>query len=433
MILRDLFLIGTLLASALSAGAVGSRLVHITDSAYGKTSVNTAIFRASPLATHGDTQFVSYYDYDGRLVLGRRTIGSDRWELKPTQYTGRVSDAHNVISIGIDGYGYLHVAFDHHGNRLKYARSLTPLSLELGELEPMLGENEEDVTYPEFYNLADGSMLFAYRSGASGRGNLVMNVYDTSTREWRRLHDVLIDGEDARSAYWQIHVDRAGTIHVSWVWRETWMVETNHDICYARSRDNGETWETSDGTPLYLPINAASAEYAVRIPQKSELINQTSMSADAMGHPYIATYWRDADSDTPQYRVVWHDGKEWRHRTVGRRVGAFSLAGGGTKMIPIARPRMVIDNDNIYYLMRDNDREGRVEIATASTDPDSEWSIQPLTPFGVNAWEPTFDLSLWNIQRKLHVYVQPSMQGDGERAIDTAPQPAYVLEIDTEP
>lgn len=132
MLLRNILLVGTLLASALSTGAVESRLVHITDSAYGKTSVNTAIFRASPLATHGDTQFVSYYDHDGRLVLGKRNLGSDRWELRPTQYTGHVADAHNVISIGIDGDGYLHVAFDHHGNRLKYARSLTPFSLELG-------------------------------------------------------------------------------------------------------------------------------------------------------------------------------------------------------------------------------------------------------------------------------------------------------------
>lgn len=297
----------------------------------------------------------------------------------------------------------------------------------------MTGEDEGDVTYPEFYNLADGRLLFAYRSGASGRGNLVMNIYDTAARKWRRLHDVLIDGEDARNAYWQIHVDCAGTIHISWVWRETWMVETNHDICYARSRDNGATWETSDGTQLQLPVTAPTAEYAVRIPQQSELINQTSMSADAAGHPYIATYWRDGDSDTPQYRVVWHDGNEWHHRTVGHREGSFSLSGGGTKMIPIARPRMVIDNDTIYYLMRDNDRKGYVEIATATTAPDSAWTIQSLTPFSVNAWEPTIDLSLWNKLRKLHVYVQPSMQGDGERTVHTSPQPAYVLEIDTKP
>ena len=44
-----------------------------------------------------------------------------------------------------------------------------------------------------------------------------------------RVQDVLIDGEDERNAYWQLYVDEAGTIHLSWVWRETWMVETNHE------------------------------------------------------------------------------------------------------------------------------------------------------------------------------------------------------------
>ena len=39
--------------------------------------------------------------------------------------------------------------------------------------EPMIGNEEEDVTYPEFHLLADGGLLFVYRSGASGRGRFV--------------------------------------------------------------------------------------------------------------------------------------------------------------------------------------------------------------------------------------------------------------------
>ncbi|MGO8055575.1 BNR-4 repeat-containing protein, partial [Rhizobium leguminosarum] len=61
-----------------------------------------------------------------------------------------------------------------------------------------------------------------------------------------------------------------------------------HDICYARSKDGGKTWEKSSGEKYQSPITAANAEYALRIPQKSELINQTSMFADAQGNPYIA-------------------------------------------------------------------------------------------------------------------------------------------------
>ena len=88
-----------------------------------------------------------------------------------------------------------------------------------------------------------------------------------------------------------------------------WHVETNHDLCYARSFDNGVTWYKANGKKYDLSIRLGNAEYACRIPQNSELINQTSMSADAGGHPYIASYWRDPDSDVPQYRIVWHDGR----------------------------------------------------------------------------------------------------------------------------
>ncbi len=59
-----------------------------------------------------------------------------------------------------------------------------------------------------------------------------------------------------------MHVDASGTIHLSWVWRETWLVETNHDLCYARSSDNGITWQRSDDTPYTLPITMSTAEVA---------------------------------------------------------------------------------------------------------------------------------------------------------------------------
>ena len=90
------------------------------------------------------------------------------------------------------------------------------------------------------------------------------------------------------------------------------IVETNHDLCYARSSDNGFTWQRSDGTPYSLPITLSTAEVAWPVPQNSELINQTGMTADVDGHPYIATYWRDAGSAVPQYRLVWHDGTATR-------------------------------------------------------------------------------------------------------------------------
>ncbi len=422
-----LLVAGNLLASA---GVFLWKLGEVDDG-YAATSVNTAVFRGSSLATHGDTQYISYYAPDGTVVLGKRRLGTDDWTLHKTQYKGNVKDAHNVISIGVDGDGYLHACFDHHGHPLRYAKSVAPGSLELGDMEPMTGNDENDVTYPEFYSMPNGDLIFAYRSGASGRGNLVLNRYSTKDKKWSRIHDILIDGEGERNAYWQMMADEEGTLHLSWVWRETWLVETNHDLCYARSKDGGLSWQRSDGTDYQLPITMESAEIAWQIPQNSELINQTSMTADANGNPFIATYWRDADSRVPQYRLVWHDGTKWNMETVGNRTTPFSLSGGGTKMIPIARPRIVSDGKKACYIFRDAERGSKVSVAYTPEIGKKEWRVEDLTKFSVDAWEPSIDMNLWNDQRKLNVFVQASHQGDGEKVAEmqSNSEPVYVLEI----
>lgn len=395
---------------------------------YSATSVNTAVFRANSVTTHDSIQYVCFYDPEGYVALGRRKIGSYSWRVSRTQYRGKVTDAHNVISMAVDGDGYLHVAFDHHGDPLHYCRSVAPGSLTLGDMTPMTGTEENDVTYPEFHTLPDGNLIFVYRSGYSGKGNMVMNRYDLKSRKWVRVHDVLIDGEGARNAYWQLCADSAGTLHLSWVWRETWMVETNHDLCYARSHDGGVTWERSDGSPYALPITMATAELAWGIPQKSELINQTSMTADPAGNPMIATYWRDANDSVPRFRLVTHDPQEgWRMETVGQRSTPFSLAGGGTKMIPISRPRVVSDGKELFYIFRDAERGSKVTLARRNV-AGSGWELEDLTDFSVDAWEPTIDNELWRDRRMLHIYVQKSSQGDGEQVTDAPPTMVNILE-----
>lgn len=424
----------SLLIATLASGCRSTADVSLVDvgEGYSATSVNTAVFRGSSLVTHGDSQYIAYYDADGTLVIGKRLLGTSSWQLNRTQYSGNVADAHNVISIGVDGEGIVHVSWDHHGHPLRYCRGIAPESLVLGETEPMTGIDEEDVTYPEFYNLSGGDLLFAYRSGASGRGNLVLNRYSVADKKWHRVQDILIDGENERNAYWQLYVDDRGTIHVSWVWRETWLVETNHDLCYARSHDNGVTWEKSTGEKYNLPINITTAEVAWQIPQNSELINQTSMTADAAGNPYIATYWRDRDSRVPQYRLVWNDGREWKAEQVGDRKSPFSLSGGGTKMIPISRPRLVSDGRSAHYVFRDSDRGSKVTIASTDNLGSGRWTLRDVTDFPVNAWEPTLDIELWKQSRQLHIFVQPTFQGDGERTVDSA-QPTMVRVLQFSP
>jgi hypothetical protein len=217
------------------------------------------------------------------------------------------------------------------------------------------------------------------------------------------------------------------------VWRESWLVESNHDLCYARSKDNGVTWEKSNGEVYSLPINAKNAEYAKLIPQNSELINQTSMTADELGNPYIATYWRDSQSSVPQYRVVWNNGKEWKDMQVAERTLPFTLSGGGTKMIPISRPRMVIKDGRLIYIFRDAQYGSKVslaiaEIATLNNNV-AKWQRREYTDFSVDAWEPSIDTELWQERGILNIFVQQVHQGDGEKSIESEPEMIYVLEI----
>jgi hypothetical protein len=433
MALRLFFLLSLsfLLGDSLFAQKETIRIVPV-DSGWAKNSVNTTIFRKNSLVSFRDWQYIAFYNKDGYVVLGKRKIDENRWQLKTTSFKGNVSDAHNVISIMVDGDGYLHMAWNDHNTQLHYVRSKAPGSMEMSLEMPMTGQQESKVSYPEFYRMPHGNLIFFYRDGGSGNGSLVMNQYDLKTKRWKQLHSNLIDGEGQRNAYWQACVDAKGTIHVSWVWRETPDVATNHDLCYAYSNDEGLTWQKSTGEMYKLPITAATAEYALHIPQKSELINQTSMFADAEGHPYVATYWREQNSTIPQYHLVYYINHTWLEQVIGFRKTGFSLSGGGTKRIPISRPQIVTWNNGknlaAALIFRDEERGNRVSAAINKNLANKDWKVIDLSSSSVGSWEPTYDTELWKEKHWLHLFLQNVEQVDAEGKANMPPQVVQVLE-----
>lgn len=78
-----LFLIGILVWGEILA----QRLVKVGDG-YSSTSVNTTVFRNNSLVTDGGVQYISYYDADGYLTVGKRALGSTEWTLHRSQYKG---------------------------------------------------------------------------------------------------------------------------------------------------------------------------------------------------------------------------------------------------------------------------------------------------------------------------------------------------------
>ncbi len=392
---------------------------------WSNNSVNTVIFRNNAVTSFKNIQFAAYYDPEGKLVLAKRKLHAKNWKKHVTPYKGNVKDAHNAISIAVDAAGYLHVSWDHHNTRLRYALSKKPLCLELGEEIAMTGTDEDKVTYPEFHNLPDGQLLFCYRSGASGRGNMVVKTYDVKTKKWTQLQNNLLDGQNQRSAYWQMHVGEKG-IYLSWVWRESWDVSTNNDICYAFSADGGKTWEKSNGEKYALPINKATAEIAWKVPQKSSLINQTSMTTDEHGNPYIASYWDN--NGVPQYKVVYLTEGKWQLINTDFHKNAFYLGGGGTKRIPISRPEILVDKVNLYLLFRDEERENKITLAHTNLKK-IEWDLADLTSYSVGQWEPNFDKELWEVKKELNIFSQNVSQADGEGLTEVKPEPVRIIAL----
>lgn len=403
------------------------RLIPIMEG-WAKNSINTVIFRKNAVTSFRSNQFAAFYDENSKVVVAKRKLGQKNWEIKPTNFVGNTKDAHNSISLAIDGRGFLHLAWNQHNSPLQYVQSLKAETLEFSEYLPMLSEKENNVTYPEFYNLPDGNLLLLYRDGGSGNGNLVLNFYNSKTQKWSRIQENLIDGEGKRNAYPQMTIDVKGTIHLSWVWRETPNVATNHDLCYAKSNDNGKTWQKSSGEKYILPINAENAEYVWRIPQNSELINQTSMTTDLRGNPYIATYWRDEKTNVPQFHVVYFDRKSWKMSQISTRKAAFSLSGAGTKRIPVSSPQIVVNKDKIIVIFRDEERKNRISVAVSENIKENLWKVFDLSEIEVGMWEPTFDQNLWNQKKELHFFVQKVGQGDGEKLENILPQMISILE-----
>src|SRR4030095_591121 len=99
-----------------------TRLVPIAEG-WARNQINTVIFQRNSLTTFRSTQYAAFYDADSHVVLAKRELDSTTWQLRKTTLKGNTQDAHNSISIAIDGQGILHLAWNHHNSQLQYCRS----------------------------------------------------------------------------------------------------------------------------------------------------------------------------------------------------------------------------------------------------------------------------------------------------------------------
>ncbi len=299
------------------------------------------------LFTHGERQYVAFYAADRHLTVAARALEGDAWEFfrlpseqpEPPRFGHRQTsavlgwDSHNSIVMAADSAGHLHLAGNMHCNPLTYWRTREPGEIaSFEQVKKMVGRDEDRCTYPLFLTLADGRLVFQYRSGQSGDGSTFLNVYDVESRSWRRLVDAaFFDGEGKRNAYPLAPVAGPdGMFHLSWVWREAGDAAANHDLSYARSRDLAH-WEDAAGRPLALPITVATEGVIVDpVPVNGGILNGSGrIGFDSQKRPMLAYYKFDSAGHSQAYVARWESStwnivqlSDWDHR--------FEPAGGGT-------------------------------------------------------------------------------------------------------
>lgn len=301
----------------------------------------------------------------------------------------------------------------------------------------MVGEAEASVTYPQFFRRANGDLLFLYRDGGSGNGRLLLNHYDLEREKWTRRQDNLIDGEQQRSAYWDMAIDEEGHLHLAWNWRETPDVASNHDLLYARSDDGGRTWRRTDGSRYTLPITQRTAEVAAAVPQCRNLMNPPFVGVDQQGRPLIVSYWSPTEGARPRFNLVYWDHQKWR-TVAGPRAGEpFTLQGHGTKRPPISRAALLteLDNDNtrVHLIYRDDSKGERVVAASLDHLQATEWQLRYLTDKAVGSWEPSVDPEQWRRKRQVHLLLQTVGQVDGDDLDGSGSEPTPLSVLVWEP
>ncbi|MFZ2651312.1 MAG: BNR repeat-containing protein [Burkholderiaceae bacterium] len=419
-----------------------ARVVELGRGWSGNT-VNTVVFRCHGLTSSGPRQFGAYYIDAGRMVVFSRDAAGGL--VQKTELTGqfKVQDAHDSISVGIDRLGYIHLAYDHHGSPLHYRRSLRHLDVsQFGPEIAMVGKDESQITYVSFIESAHGErpLLCLYRTGYAGRGDALLNAYDEGSGTWTRLANPLLSGSKQQpwtsSPYWnQPAVAPDGALELTFCWRTHPLCGdlqrvNNINIDIVRSPDWGQSWTTSRGLALRLPVTQVNAETILGLPPGSNLINQTGCAVDTQGNVHVVFY-ADDENGIPQYQHVWGRRGVWRRSILPCRTVAFALEGVGSLQLPISRPDIVIDDlDRAYVVFRADFTAQRMAVLRLEP-PDYRFApadIRILWDTDIGHTEPVIDRQRWAMEKTLSMLLQRNEQPDHDAGVETGSAAVFIAD-----
>lgn len=288
------------------------------------------------LQTVGNKQFVAYYDKNRMMTVASREIGSNNWQ-KTTLPNKLHWDSHNYVAMGIDKLGYIHVSGNMHVNPLAYFRSEKPYDISsMLELNKMTGFDEEGVTYPKFFYNKESDLLFSYRSGTCGNGNILVNRFLPNEKIWELyLTEPLFEGieaNDDRAAYHQFVKDSEGDFHFLWIWRWTPMVETSHQICYATTPDL-KHWKNAAGEQIQLPFKPDDERVIVDpTPSKGGMSNARYRIILTPDEKPLVGYVKYDEKGLTQFYLAHFNNGEWISKQISDWDFRWKFVEGGDQM-----------------------------------------------------------------------------------------------------
>ncbi|KAI9150589.1 Ulvan lyase, long isoform [Paramyrothecium foliicola] len=396
-----LSLVACLASCASAARLVDSKNWNVGTDIQGSQRLNGVSYQEDVLVTFGDYQYVTFYEtapagYGNHYVrLGRRRVKPSvtAWEyLTFTDYVQKTLDGHNMISLAISGDGKIHLSFDHHDVPLNYRVSNTGIARDVptrwnadlfGQVQHQLPGSTgpwTPLTYPRFETLTNGDLLFEFRIGQSGSGDSYIHRYSTSTGRWQ-AYGKYLQGND-NNAYINGLDYHNGRLSTSWTVRETPDANTNHDVFYAYSDDDGRTWRNTNGAVLPKPIPAENP-LVWRVPQNSQMVNQEGQLVDSQGRFHMLM--RDNLSGKQLYQHYLRDTNgAWSKR-------AIDPPNLGPPNLYNLRGKFAADKsgNNLIALLPDEAAlELHVYVSTKAKDY-RDWTL--LTVIPNSSTEPLFD------------------------------------------
>lgn len=405
------------------------------------TCINGQTFQEQAVATFQGYQYATYFHSSGRLGIARRKLPDGPWRgIHFDDYRIRHNDVHNVAVLGIcPDDGTIHLAFDHHGHPLHYRVSKPGVATQpdrfpweaslFGPTTDTLDGNERlrQVTYPMFAPGFDGGLLLYYRSGGSGNGDWHLTEYDPEKSRWGRPQRFLakegdFQGNPSRCAYTNgLQYDSRGRLHVTWCWRETPDLKTNHDLMYAFSDDRGRTWQNNAGKAIAnsgpAPIRVDSPGVIVApIAHGWGMMNQLTQDVDGQGRVHVILWHNPPDAPGPNHDLnAWRYYHYWRDRASQWHRQGLPFFG--------RKPRLVVDEAGDALLVfnkgtdleyHEQDRGGKLHVAAATAREQwRDWRVVH-TSTREYVGEPRVDMLRWQAQRVLSVYVQQKPAQPGE-------------------